>query len=221
MLCDTNQIASLRRGNPVSLTTDMYGNPRPTIRTIRSFNNENVVAIIGTGFNTALQLFALTTMILIERGAITATLTNLTTLFPIILVGQIIGYATLLPWMFAARSRVALAGYNAPERWKVWASWIIPFYNFIGPFRVMRDLRVRVRGASSVTLNLWWAGWLVYLAADRIYGQVDAVGTLSTSLLVVSAAAILTSYVFLVQIIREVTASFAPSSVTDPVVASA
>jgi hypothetical protein len=192
--------------------TDMYGNPIPVTRRVRSFGSEPGIAMAGTGVATVAQLASLSYMTLTELGAVTPDITITLVWAAVVILGMITGYATLLPWMFGVRSRLILASYDSPAAWKLWASWIIPIYNFWGPYKVFGDFRVRVKAPARWAAPTWWTGWVIFLAADRIYSRLSEVSTLSTGLLVLSIAAIIAAYVGLVALIREISASFGPPS---------
>lgn len=197
--------------------TDQYGNPLPRVRKIRAFGSEPVVAVAGTGLNTLIQIGLMSYLIFFELGLVMPSNGAVSTLVPLSLLGSAVGYASVVHWMLAARSRVELADYEAPPTWKVWAGWIIPFYNLVGPYRVMESLRVRVRTGPQWTMQVWWAGWLIFIVLDRVYSLIPDVNALTTSMLAISVVALAASYAALVNVILGVSASFQPAVSPAPV----
>ncbi|MGC4176113.1 DUF4328 domain-containing protein [Demequina sp.] len=194
----------------MTATTDMYGNPTPVTRKIRSFGSEPTVAITGTGIATLAQVAFLTYAVLVERGVADTDQATWVVWLAVIVIGMLTGYGTLLRWMFAVRSRLLLAGYDSPAPWKLWAAWIIPIYNFWGPYKVFGAFRVRVRRPSAWAAPTWWTAWVVFLVVDRIYSRIPETNALTTGLLVLSIVAIVAAYAGLVVLIREISASFVP-----------
>ena len=123
----------------------------------------------------------------------------------IAILGGVTGYVTVCLWMIRVRDIVKPQGYPAPESWKIWAGWFIPFYCLVAPVKAMSDLGHKAgKGRLNGFLTLWWAGLLVTTLAGRIAEAegIDA-GTV-TSAAVVQAAAAIASLVGLMALIPRI-----------------
>lgn len=100
--------------------------------------------------------------------------------YALLLGGGIFSYVTLNLWLVKARNAALAQGYPAPERWKIWAGWLIPFYSLVAPYRVMKELAFKAgAGRTGGPLALWWAAFL----ASAFCARLTNLDNLSTSTL--------------------------------------
>jgi hypothetical protein len=131
-------------------------------------------------------------------------------------LGSIFGYVTLCLWLVKAQKTARAQRYPWPKTWKIWASWFIPFYHFVGPYQVLKTLTYKAGTAGlQGHLALWWSGWLLTLLVDRIgsFGSPSFAVVQATSL--ISAVTFAASFVGLFHLIRRITEALdSPSEIT-------
>ena len=183
-------------------------------------DKEARLARIGTGTVPALALATTVLMVWIEASSVTVTggVVAVSVLaFALELLALLFGYVTLCLWMQAARSRLVEARFNPPEVWQIWVPWLVPVWSLFGPFRVMRDLHLRVKGGSDVYLYTWWGGWVAHFLLFTFVDP-EVVGTGAfVSLTVIAFALLLASYWALQRVIADVSRSVAaPAGLVRP-----
>lgn len=192
--------------------TDPYsilraGSEPPPPPQLQPLGSQPLVALMGTGLYTAIQIGICVYALLILNGL--AFYGDFALMLPFLglFVGGIAGYVTLCLWMQAVQSRLVAARYPAPASWKIWASWFIPLYAFVGPLLVMQQLRPRTIPGSTFYLAMWWLGFIGFVILDRVFTASTQVTSSLDGLLIASIILIAGSYLALAKLITDISAS--------------
>ncbi len=128
-------------------------------------------------------------------------------LIGVAVLGGLAGYLTLCTWMSRVSDIVKSQGYPTPESWKIWAGWIIPFYNLAAPVRAMDKLAFKAgKERMTLFLTLWWGGFLASSIASRLTGLANVEASTVVVLSVVEAVAALVSLAGLLVLIARISA---------------